>query len=59
MQHVFVFSAMSVLLTESLLWSAKSAYFSTFLEEAIGGNIQLLPTLFGLKLAEDLDIGTT
>ena len=47
----------SLLYTSSMLWSSCQS-IDEFYDKSIGVPVQLLPTVLGLKLAVDLELGS-
>ena len=47
----------SLLLTSSMLWGCHKN-IKEYYNESVGVPVQLLPTVLGLKLAVDLDLGS-
>lgn len=52
-------SSQSVLLTESHNWHHKYKTLEEFFSKELSCNYMLLPSMIGLKLAEDLNSGTS
>ena len=48
----------SLLYTTSILWEKSCQSIENFYNKSIGVPVQLLPTILGLKLAVDLDLGS-
>ena len=48
----------SLLLTSSILWSNGCENIEQYYYKSVGVPVQLLPTVLGLKLAVDLDLGS-
>lgn len=46
------------MLTSSILWSNGCETIEEYYNKSIGVPVQLLPTVLGLKLAIDLDLGS-
>ena len=48
----------SLLFTSSMLWNAGCGSVEEFYNQCVGVPVQLLPTVLGLKLAVDLELGS-
>ena len=53
------FSERSVLLTETMQWTQDFDHVKDFLSFSFGCTLELFPTLFGMHVAEDIEIGST
>lgn len=48
----------SLLFTSSMLWSGECDSIEKYYDRCVGVPLQLLPTVLGLKLADDLELGS-